>query len=38
MYIYMYTHAVTKQITVADKYQKQLAELDLMAEDWVDTD
>lgn len=30
--------AVTKQITVKDKYQKQLAELDLMAEDWVDTD
>ena len=30
--------AVTKQITVQDKYQKQLAELDLMAEDWVDTD
>jgi len=30
--------AVTKQITVTDKYQKQLAELDLMAEDWVDTD
>jgi hypothetical protein len=30
--------AVTRQITVKDKYQKQLAELDLMAEDWVDTD
>ena len=30
--------AVTKQITIQDKYQKQLAELDLMAEDWVDTD
>jgi len=30
--------AVTKQITVEDKYQKQLAELDLMAEDWIDTD
>ena len=30
--------AVTKQITVEDKYEKQLAELDLMAEDWIDTD
>ena len=30
--------AVTKQVTVKDKYAKQLAELDLMAEDWVDTD
>lgn len=30
--------AVTKQVNIADKYAKQLAELDLMAEDWVDTD
>jgi len=30
--------AVTKEVTLTDKYEKQLAELDLMAEDWIDTD
>eukprot|EP00286_Rhodomonas_abbreviata_P022829 CAMPEP_0181311210 /NCGR_PEP_ID=MMETSP1101-20121128/13011_1 /TAXON_ID=46948 /ORGANISM="Rhodomonas abbreviata, Strain Caron Lab Isolate" /LENGTH=213 /DNA_ID=CAMNT_0023417917 /DNA_START=260 /DNA_END=901 /DNA_ORIENTATION=- len=30
--------AVTKDINIENKYERQLAELDLMAEDWIDTD
>jgi hypothetical protein len=30
--------AVTQEITLKDRYERQLAELDLMAEDWIDAD
>jgi len=30
--------AVTNEINIGNKYERQLAELDIMAEDWIDTD